>query len=131
MQVTPSDVFLLPGIFVLRLLLLAKVYIQKFKFVKIMLWNTVSRKGINAEKSIKRRPPQVFSRVGIKVSWFVNHESICWFHEPKIRKISIFHESLFKNNQHKRCLSVCLPRAQCMRLINERKKFRNMCFGLF
>ena len=54
-------------------------------------------------------------RVGIKGSWFVNHESISWSHEPKIRKTSIFHESFFSKYDNFKlisvggiCLSICL-----------------------
>ena len=44
-------------------------------------------------------------------SWFVNHESISWFYEPKIRKTSIFHELFFQNfkimSASDICLSIC------------------------
>ena len=36
-----------------------------------------------------------YYKVGIKDSWFVNHESISWSHEPKICQTSIFYESFF------------------------------------
>ena len=34
-------------------------------------------------------------RVRIKGLWFMNQESICWSHKPKICKTSIFHKSFF------------------------------------
>ena len=54
-------------------------------------------------------------RVGIKGSWFVNHESISWSHQPKISKTSIFCKLFFPkyddfkiNSTEDICLSVCL-----------------------
>ena len=37
----------------------------------------------------------IYITVEIKDLWFEIQESISWSHEPKIHKISIFHESLF------------------------------------
>ena len=36
-----------------------------------------------------------YHRVGVKDSGFVNHESIFWFHNPKMHKIYTFYELFF------------------------------------
>ena len=55
------------------------------------------------------------NRVGIKGSWFVNHESISWSHERKICKTFIFRELFFPKYYNFKtistdnvCLSICL-----------------------
>ena len=52
------------------------------------------------------------------------------FHEPKIRKTFIFHELFFpkcnKNNQHRRYLSVSLPRVKWAKFNNERTEFHKL-----
>ena len=70
------------------------------------------------------------SKVGIKGSWFVNHKSISWSHEPKIHKISIFHKLFFQNiilnNEYRQYLSVYLLKwmnyIKWTRLIYEKQK---------
>ena len=55
-----------------------------------------------------------FSRIEIKGSWFVNHESISWSREPKTTKTSIFLELFFryiitvKQSTLAICLSICV-----------------------
>ena len=56
----------------------------------------------------------MLNRVGIKDSWFVNHESISWSHAPKISRIVFF---------------CCISRVKWMRLIDEEKIIK--CFALF
>ena len=68
-------------------------------------------------------------RVGIKVSWFLNHKSSSWSHKPKICKTSIFHKLFYlKYNVFKIiCIdNICLPISLKLRLNNERKKFHRM-----
>lgn len=74
-------------------------------------------------------------REGIKSSWFVNHKSICWSHEPKSCKTFIFHESSLLKCDIFKIISVgdtslYLPRVKWVKFIGKRKKFVN-CFDLF
>ena len=45
-------------------------------------------------------------RIGIKGSWFVNHNSISWSQEAKIHKTSIVHESFLPRYENFKIISV-------------------------
>ena len=67
-------------------------------------------------------------RVGIKGSWFVNYELISWSHEPKIHKVSIFHELFFPKyvnfeiiGEGHICQSTCLELKEWDWLMKEKK----------
>ena len=70
---------------------------------------------------------RAWHRVGIKGSWLVNNDSISWYQEAKISKVSIFHESLRYDNfkiisPGDRYLPVYV---KLLTLINEKKKIKN------
>ena len=67
---------------------------------------------------------RAWHRVGIKGSWLVNKDSISWYQEAKISKVSIFHEPLRYDNfkiisPGDRYLPVYV---KLLTLINEKKK---------
>ena len=72
-----------------------------------------------------------YYRVGIKGSWFINHESIYWSQEPKICKTFIFHKLFFPKYDNFEITStgnVChLSIVKWVRLNNERTKCYKLC----
>ena len=64
------------------------------------------------------------SRVGSKSLWFVNYESIFWFQEPKICKISIFHKLLFPKYDNFKIISTDNI---CLSLSRVKWSFRVIC----
>ena len=71
------------------------------------------------------------ARVGIKGSWFVNHESVSWPTNQKFVKLQFFTNCFFQNmviskKSVQTILSVYVSRVKWMRLIDERQKFCRM-----
>ena len=66
-------------------------------------------------------------KVGIKGSWFMNHELASWSHRLKICKTSIFHELFFpksdKSDQHRHCVCLYLSRNKWVGLKDGRTKW--------
>ena len=93
-------------------------YIMDFSFARAIL----SIAGYNTELRTK----------GL---WFMNHESVSWSHEPKIRRTSNVHESFFPKCDIFKIIgvgdmSVYLSGVKWMKLTDKRKNSVNF-FGLF